>query len=208
MGLESRIMAALKERLLGKEVLLRVGSRERDRYGRLMTHVFVQDGAEEIWVQQALVRDGLATVSSFADNRECARNLQAVERGAREAGAGFWEQGVFRVRDATDLDSLDGLAYSFQIVEGRVEDVAENRGRIYMNFGDDWRTDFTATVAPSDREAFDGSGIALPDLEGRIIRVRGWVERRNGPMIDVTHPEQIELVATQASGDSAHLQNE
>jgi hypothetical protein len=109
---------------------------------------------------------------------------------------------VFRVRDAADLDSLDGLLYSFQIVEGRVEDVAESRGRIYLNFGEDWRTDFTATVAPSDRDSFSGSGIQLPDLEGRAIRVRGWLERRNGPMIDVTHPEQIELVGV---GDSAAL---
>jgi len=203
MGLESKIVAALEARLLGKEVRLRIGSRERDRYGRLMTHVFVGDGDDPVWVQEALVREGLATVYSFSDNRECVRELQAVERAAREAGAGFWEQGVFRVRDATDLDSLDGLAYSFQIVEGRVQDVAESRGRIYLNFGEDWRTDFTATVAPSDRDSFNGSGIELPDLEGRTVRVRGWVERRNGPMIDVTHPEQIELIAP---GDSAALQ--
>jgi len=203
MGLESKIMAALEARLLGKEVRLRIGSRERDRYGRLMTHVFVGDGDDTVWVQEALVRGGLATVYSFSDNRECVRELQAVERVAREAGAGFWEQGVFRVRDAADLDSLDGLAYSFQIVEGRVEDVAESRGRVYLNFGEDWRTDFTATVAPSDRDSFNGSGVELLGLKGRTVRVRGWVERRNGPMIDVTHPEQIELIAP---GDSAALQ--
>jgi len=203
MGLESKIMAALEARLLGKEVRLRIGSRERDRYGRLMTHVFVGDGDDTVWVQEALVRGGLATVYSFSDNRECVRELQAVERVAREAGAGFWEQGVFRVRDAADLDSLDGLAYSFQIVEGRVEDVAESRGRVYLNFGEDWRTDFTATVAPSDRDSFNGSGVELLGLKGRTVRVRGWVERRNGPMIDVTHPEQIEVIAP---GDSAALQ--
>jgi endonuclease YncB( thermonuclease family) len=202
MGLEDKIMAALEERLLGKEVRLRLGARERDRYGRLLTHVFVGEGDEPLWVQEALIRDGLAMVYSFADNRDCVRELQRSERAAREAEAGLWEQGVFRVRDAADLDSLDGLLYSFQIVEGRVEDVAESRGRIYLNFGEDWRTDFTATVAPSDRDSFGGSGIRLPDLEGRAIRVRGWLERRNGPMIDVTHPEQIELVGV---GDSAAL---
>lgn len=202
MGLDDKIMAALEERLLGKEVRLRLGARERDRYGRLLTHVFVGEGDEPLWVQEALIRDGLAMVYSFADNRDCVRELQRAERAAREAEAGLWEQGVFRVRDAADLDSLDGLLYSFQIVEGRVEDVAESRGRIYLNFGEDWRTDFTATVAPSDRDSFSGSGIQLPDLEGRAIRVRGWLERRNGPMIDVTHPEQIELVGV---GDSAAL---
>jgi endonuclease YncB( thermonuclease family) len=202
MGLEDRILGALEERLLGKEVVLKLGARERDRYGRLLAHVFAGDGEERVWVQQALIRDGLAMAYSFEDNRACMRELQADERAAREAGAGFWEQGVFRVRDAGDLDSLDGLVYSFQIVEGRVQDVAESRGRIYVNFGEDWRTDFTATIAPSDRSRFEGSDVDLRGLDGQTIRVRGWLERRNGPMIDVTHPEQIEMIG---SGDSAAL---
>lgn len=202
MGLEKKIVGALEDRLLGKEVRLRIGARERDRYGRLLTHVFVGEGDEAVWMQEALIRDGLAMAYSFADNRACADELQAVERTAREAGAGFWEQGVFRVREAGDVESLDGLIYSFQIVEGRVHDVAESRGRIYINFGEDWRTDFTATVAPSDRESFQGSDVGLPELEGRVIRVRGWLERRNGPMIEVTHPEQIEVLD---SGDNAAL---
>lgn len=205
MGLNDKIAAALNDRLLGKEVALRIATRERDRYGRLLTHVFVGNTDSPVWVQEELVRDGLAMVYSFADNRDCVRELQAAERAARESGAGFWEQGVFRVRDAGDLDSLDGLAYSFQIIEGRVTDVAESRGRIYLNFGEDWRTDFTATVAPSDLDSFSGSGIKLPDLDGRVIRVRGWLERRNGPLIEVTHPEQIELVGI---SDSAALQTD
>ncbi len=202
MGLKDKLMQVLKERLVGKEVRLRVGERERDRYGRLLGHVFVGTGDEEVWMQQTLVRDGLAMAQSFPDNRDCIRRLQKAEREARRKGAGFWDQGVFRVRDAADTQSLDGLVYSFQIVEGQVRDVAENRGRIYINFGDDWRTDFTATVAPSDRDSFKGSGIELSDVDGQKIRVRGWLERRNGPMIDVTHPEQIELVG---GGDSAAL---
>jgi len=100
---------------------------------------------------------------------------------------------VFRVRDAADLESMNALGYSFQIVEGRVRDVADRSGRVYLNFGEDWRTDFTATIAPSDRDSFGGSKIALTDLEGRNVRVRGWLKQRNGPMIEVSHPEQIEL---------------
>jgi len=202
MGLEDKILGALEERLLGEKVVLKLGARERDRYGRLLAHVFTGDGEERVWVQKALIRDGLAMAYSFEDNRACVRELQSDERAAREAGAGFWDQGVFRVRDAGDIDSLDGLVYSFQIVEGRVQDVAESRGRIYVNFGKDWRTDFTATIAPSDRSRFEGSGVDPRGLDGQTIRVRGWLERRNGPMIDVTHPEQIETIG---SGDSAAL---
>ena len=31
-------------------------------------------------------------------------------------------------------------------------------------------------------------------MEGKRIRVRGWLRSYNGPVIDVTHPEQIELL--------------
>lgn len=199
MGLKKKVIAALKERLLARQVRLRFGGRERDRYGRLLTHVFVERGDDSLWVQEALIRDGLAMAYSFADNRACLRRLLKAEARAREENAGLWEQGVFRVRDAADAESMNGLAYSFQIVQGRVREVTENRGRIYINFGGDWRTDVTATVAPSDRDSFADSEIRLLELEGRTVRVRGWLGRRNGPMIDVTHPEQIELVTSRDS---------
>ncbi len=32
------------------------------------------------------------------------------------------------------------------------------------------------------------------DLLHRLVRVRGWVKRFNGPLIEVTHPEQIEVI--------------
>ena len=50
------------------------------------------------------------------------------------------------------------------------------------------------TIAPRDRLLFEREGIDLEALEGRVVRVRGWVESWNGPMIKVTHPEQIEVL--------------
>jgi len=31
-------------------------------------------------------------------------------------------------------------------------------------------------------------------LEGRRVRVRGWIYERNGPTMDLTHPEQVEML--------------
>jgi hypothetical protein len=33
-------------------------------------------------------------------------------------------------------------------------------------------------------------------LEGALVRIRGWVDDRGGPRIEITHPEQIEVLAT------------
>jgi hypothetical protein len=41
---------------------------------------------------------------------------------------------------------------------------------------------------------FAGAGIAPNRLENRHVRVRGWVEERNGPRIEATGPEQIEIL--------------
>jgi micrococcal nuclease len=38
------------------------------------------------------------------------------------------------------------------------------------------------------------AGIEPKRLEGRRIRVRGWVEQRGGPIIAAEAPEQIEFV--------------
>ena len=83
---------------------------------------------------------------------------------------------------------------SYELVEGRVVDAAEVDGRIFLNFGDDWKTDMTATVSPQDARLFEAEAIDLLALGGQRIRVRGWVTWRNGPSISVSHPEQIEVL--------------
>jgi hypothetical protein len=40
---------------------------------------------------------------------------------------------------------------------------------------------------------FTGAGLQPKTLENRRLRVRGWVEERNGPRIEATRPEQIEI---------------
>ena len=68
------------------------------------------------------------------------------------------------------------------------------KGRAYLNFGQDWRTDFTFSISPRDRRRFEQQGVDLAGLAGRRVRARGWVTLRNGPLIQLTHPEQLEIL--------------
>ena len=107
------------------------------------------------------------------------------------AGAASGAIPSFKVRAVAETEALID---TFQIVEGEVVDAAVVRGRAYLNFGADWREDFTVTVAPKDRRAFENAGLDLESLAGRIVRVRGWLDSYNGPQIVLTHPEQLEIV--------------
>lgn len=179
---------ALVDAALDREVGLAFGGREEDRYGRLLAHLVRDDG---VWLQGLLLAQGMARVYSFPDNRTAVAEMLAIEREARAAGVGLWADPFYAIRSPEAAgDYLD----TFQLVEGRIVDAATVRGRVYLNFGADWRDDFTVSISAGDVEPFLALGIDFESLIGQRIRVRGWLYRRNGPMIDATHPEQVEIL--------------
>ena len=180
-GIEAPALAqggadALAALVQGRRVGLASGGTRRDRYGRLRAHlVRTDDGA---WVQGALLALGLARVHSLVDDRAAVADMLAIERGARAGRRGIWSQPRYRVRAAGEAGArLRG----FQLVEGRVKAAAVVRGRGYLNFGADWRTDFTVSFGPRDRRLFEAEGIAVEDYEGRLVRVRGWSSPSTAP---------------------------
>ena len=185
--------AALAALLDGREVALHYDGLRRDRHGRALAHVVRGDG---VWIQRALLDAGMARVHGFADNRALLPEMLAAERAARAAGRGIWAHPFYRLRTAA---TVDADAYSFQLVEDTVVSATVVRGRVYLNFGADWRSDFTITVAPRDRRAFErawsAAGAATAEaLAGRRVRARGWIGRFNGPQLVADHPEQIEIL--------------
>ena len=83
-------------------------------------------------------------------------------------------------------------AGSFQIIEATILDVTSYRGRYFLNFGDDYRTDFTVTIAPDDMRHFRAQDIDPEIWEGQRVRVRGWMESYNGPNLPIAVPEALE----------------
>ena len=138
-----------------------------------------------------MLRAGLARVYSFADNRAKVAEMLTLERRARSARRGIWAHPFYRILDHGEAA---GRANSFQLVEGRVLSAAPTRARVFLNFGRNWRTDFTIVVERRHLRAFEARERTLLRLAGKRVRVRGWLKRRNGPMISVSHPEQIEVL--------------
>lgn len=187
--LASEAKAHLQALVQGQRVALRLPPQAMDRHGRVLAHlVRVDDG---MWVQGAMLAKGLARVYTFPDNRVLAAPMLALERQARADSTGIWGLPYYALRDGDNVRHDVG---SFQIVEGRVVAAARIKKRIYLNFGADWRTDFTVKLATRDEKAFAQSGIDLLQLEGRRVRVRGWIKSENGAMIELDHPERLEVL--------------
>lgn len=180
--------AALERLILGKTVTLSYGGRRMDRHGRALAHLHDQDGG---WAQGEMLRLGFARVYSFHDNTALVDDMLALERDARAGRRGIWNNRYYRVLNATETPKFID---TFRLVEGRILDAARVRGRMYLNFGEDWRSDFTVTMSPRDMKRFPGALGEPAHWKGRRIRVRGWLKSFNGPMIEATHPQQIELL--------------
>lgn len=186
---------ALERLTSGATVELRFDARRSDRYGHVLAQVYVTEGETRTWVQGALVKNGFARVYSFADAHACVGELLEQEKEARAARRGIWHSWAYRVQDAEDVKGLGRLTHTYQLVEGTVHAVGEGREWVYVNFAEDWRRDFTIAIARKDLAAFESSGLDFERLAGRRVRVRGFIEWWNGPVIKPTHPEQIEVLA-------------
>jgi len=184
-------------------------NRKEDRYGRLLAHVTRE--SDGIWLQGRMIETGHARVEGTRDSRTCLSTLLEKEDAAREAGQGLWSQTYYSVRRADDIDQLLKLEGSFQLVEGIIVSVAQRNKRLFFNFADDWRTDFTVTVEPMDARLFRSADKTLSPAqqleklraawEGKRVRVRGWLSKYNGPGIQASYPEQIEFLEGQAGAE-------
>lgn len=180
--------AALEKMVLGRTVELGFGGARMDRNRRLLAHLTRDDG---LWVQGAMLEAGMARVYSFADNRARVADMLASERTARAERRGMWSNAYYAIRTP---ESAAKHINAFELVEGTVLDVTIVSGRAYLNFGDNWRTDFTVSLAAKVVRQFTQEGLRPDSYKGRRVRVRGWLQSRDGPMIEATHPDQIEML--------------
>lgn len=182
-------MRFIDEQLAGISVDLLAQEGREDRYGNLIADIQLENDT----LAEALVRSGYAIVYSWPDTREAGAALMPLETAAREADRGLWASGIFAIR-TPDVNTLALYLETVQIIEGRVISIGDTRDRVYLNFGFDYRTDFTASIERRNVDLFTEAGVDLADLEGRIVRVRGWVLAINGPSISIDHPERIEIL--------------
>jgi len=193
LGEESK--SALIDLTRGRTLQLYYGGEQRDRYDRAIaqTYTLNSDGSRDIWLQEEMVRRGMARVYTWPDTYQDSKKLYAAEIAARDAERGIWGEDYYRIRSpepnmlAQDIDS-------YQIVQGVVTSAANVRGQVYLNFGADYKTDFTIAIAKRDRKRFEKAGLDLLTLEGATVRVRGWIELSNGPMVWLDHPERLEVL--------------
>lgn len=161
-----------------------------DRWGRQRADL-VPDPAEdgEADLAGGLVAAGLAAVDAGEADALCRPALLRVEAGARARRLGLWQAPLPEARDGPALRALEGR---FVVVEGRVRHVGERSARTYLDFVRRGEEGLTVTVSKRTWRRVLEHGLSAAGLTGRSVRVRGLVEIRRGPVLEVAVPELIE----------------
>lgn len=160
-----------------------------NRYGEIVGKLI---STQVGWLQKYWISNGLAVWKGVGGYPEAIRkNLLEIEELARLDRRGIWKK--LKIRQADKFDYY-GKSGAFTIVEGRVIQVRRVGSVTYLNFSEDWKTDFTAAISSKNRVNFKKQSWKLLDLENKWVRIRGPVRFFNGPYMDVVFPDQIELL--------------
>lgn len=153
--------------------------------------VYARRRGEQKTLQEELVAAGAVRVKPQSDNLESVSQLLALEQIARAKKRGLWALPDYRVIEATNANPAIG---AFHLIEGIVTGAEKVKSRFYLNFGNDYLDDFTASAKGAHYRKWAAAGLDLANLQGARIRVRGFVEDINGPSIDLTHVKQVEIL--------------
>ena len=182
--------AALTRLIAGRDVTLHGATDTPDRYGRQPAFAFLDDATPS--VQSQLLAQGAALASLAVLDQDCAADFAASEASARQVRAGLWGQaGV--IKNAESPGGVLADVGRFRLVEGRVLSVRTAGATTYLNFGRNWTQDFAVTISRRMMVTLEAAGISPKSFERRRIRIRGFIERRGGPRIEVVRVGQIEV---------------
>lgn len=167
----------------GTPLYLRLDSQRFDRYGRLLAHVFSDDGDN---LQALLLGAGYATTLVVPPNEWALRCYAAVEEQARAEGAGIWSLERYTPIPA---ERLTDSARGFRLVTGRVQRIGESRGNLWLNLS----PGMAVRIPKADLRYF--GSLDPRALAGRQLEVRGWLHRRRGELrITVRHPAALRVL--------------
>lgn len=76
-----------KNLVSGKKVRLEFDAKRRDRYGRLLAYVYLEDGT---FVNAKIIEEGYAQIMTIPPNVKYSDLFLKLEREAREKGKGLW----------------------------------------------------------------------------------------------------------------------
>ncbi|MBI2993873.1 MAG: thermonuclease family protein [Gammaproteobacteria bacterium] len=181
-ALEAR---AFMSSLLGPEQTVRLvpDAEARDRYGRVLAHLLLDDGT---LVQSRLLEEGLATPLIVPPNLRLVHCYHAATIRAQEARRGLWALPRYQ---PVAVENLERDARGYRVVYGRLTRIGESRSSLWLEMG----PRFALRIERGDQRNFEGRDLA--GEVGRPVQARGRIYRTRGQLrMRIRHPLDLTVL--------------
>jgi len=171
----------------GKNVRIEFDLQKTDRYGRLLGYCFIED----TFINAELVKEGYAVIYTYPPNIKYVDLLLKLQKEARSQKKGLWE-------DFKTISHTEAYNYLNQVksVRGRVIDTYQSSKCTFLNFGNDYKTDFTIVIFKKSLGEFTKEGIdPVTYYKNKVVMATGRIKEYNGPEIIANSPYQIEVIS-------------
>ena len=202
-ALSAQTLSQIRQMIKGQETRI-LTSGPKDRYGREPALLFVKKrGGEPQLAQETLIRSQAAVYmpdpqlrKTFASHCDFDRiRAELIEITPKEPTFSSGRPtGIISVLSANS-QRLWGLEGEFVIVRGVVKEVRRTRRGISINFGDDWKKDFTAYLSPLVSKTFENVVDLNSNLVGQQVKLRGFLDLYYGPSMRIDHLMQMEMLS-------------
>jgi len=170
-----------------KNLFIKYGAQQRDRYGRLLAHLFLKDGRN---VNAMLLEKGLASAVVVPPNINLKDCYFAAESKAKMRSLNIWGH---RYSQHLAAEKVSIAKKGFHFIKGRVIRVGQSKGSIWLQLA----KKFTLRIKRKDFKYFpllNLNKIMIKDFSGKIIYVRGWVyEWKRELYLQVRHADMMKI---------------
>ncbi len=197
--------------LAGRAVSVTILSPEPDRWGRLPAFAYRAGEAQTGGLAAAAMAAGLGRYLPEPAASGCRDAFGAAEEGARSAKLGLWGDSYYAVLAIDDRSGFTERSGTLVTAEGRLASVTVSPYRTKLAFRSDPPGSrggqlLSATIAPRVVKLFEAHGVRVQSLVGRRLRLRGLLDLRFGPQIELAGPDSLDVLDAPAAADGTGAQ--
>ncbi len=200
---DERAQAAFAALIAHHRIMLTPIATAPDRWGRIVASAFDADApAEPSGLAARALGLGLGRYLPEPAAHACRAALVDAEAQARATRLGLWDDPYYAVLAVDDHAGFAERAGSMVVVEGKATALVTGPYRATLRFTsglDRSGRGFTATVRPRVAKLFEAGGRQLSGLVGRSLRLRGLLDLRFGPQIELSGPDDLDVLSEPAT---------
>jgi len=184
---------SLQRILRNNQNKIKIISRQKDRHGRLLAHVFTKSGDN---VQYHLLQQGLAFNLAWPPDLQYQDCYRQAETAARTANLKIWKHRYYRPVAAKDLSKMTlpppKMNRNFRQIKAKITTIKQSPKSIWINIAS---KAITIRIAREDFKYFEPQ---LQQLLGQNVILTGYIIRNRSRQpsntlffMRIRHPDQI-----------------